>query len=469
MRRTALLFVLLVAALGVAAVGCGGEQEQSATPETVEGPLETTTETTETETDTETTGTETTGTETTETETTETETTPALEGDPVAGKAVFTGASACYWLPHARRRGRDGPGRPEPRRRDALRRARHRPRHERPGRHAVLLELADRAADRRRRSVRLVGRRQVDLSKIPPVIDLKAARADTDRWRAALARKGAAEDFDALLEADERWRALIPRVDELRGQTKLKGKPSPEELEALRPVKAALKEAEDELARAEAARDAALALVPNPPDDVGARRRLGGRRRGAATGWRPARARRSARAHGDRTLRHGACRACLGSTLRVRHGRRRARGDGALPVRPRPSRERRLHARHPPGPRPRGSDVRQRFLPDRAIEHLRARGGRALPHRDFRGRARGTPHGRDPPGAPAALHGLLDLLPPRGRRGRQGHAWDVPRPPVQQGRDVRVRRARRPRGTSTSECSTWRSSSSRRSAFRTAW
>jgi mono/diheme cytochrome c family protein len=95
MRRTALLFVLLVAALGVAAVGCGGEQEQSATPETVEGPLETTTETTETET-TETTGTETTGTETTESETTETETTPALVGDPVAGKAVFTGASACY-------------------------------------------------------------------------------------------------------------------------------------------------------------------------------------------------------------------------------------------------------------------------------------------------------------------------------------------------------------------------------------
>jgi mono/diheme cytochrome c family protein len=90
MRRTALLFVLLVAALGVAAAGCGGEQDQTATPETVEGPAVTETETTETET-TETT--ETTGTET-ETETT-TETTTALEGDPVAGKAVFTGASGC--------------------------------------------------------------------------------------------------------------------------------------------------------------------------------------------------------------------------------------------------------------------------------------------------------------------------------------------------------------------------------------
>jgi seryl-tRNA synthetase len=99
------------------------------------------------------------------------------------------------------------------------------------------------------------------------VIDLKAARAHAEHWRAALARKGAAEDFDRLLETDERWRSLIPRVDELRGRTKLKGKPTPDELEALRPVKAALKEAEEELAAAEAARDAVLAEVPNPPHD----------------------------------------------------------------------------------------------------------------------------------------------------------------------------------------------------------
>jgi seryl-tRNA synthetase len=97
------------------------------------------------------------------------------------------------------------------------------------------------------------------------VIDLKAARADADAWRAALARKGAAEEFDALLEADERWRALVPRVDELRGQTKLKGKPSPKQLEALQGMKVVLKEAEGELAAAESAREAALALVPNPP------------------------------------------------------------------------------------------------------------------------------------------------------------------------------------------------------------
>ncbi len=92
MRRTVLVLVLLVAAVGVVAVGCGQEQDQTATPETVEGEL--TTETTETET-TETTETDETETETDETETTETETTPSAEGDPAAGKEVFLGASAC--------------------------------------------------------------------------------------------------------------------------------------------------------------------------------------------------------------------------------------------------------------------------------------------------------------------------------------------------------------------------------------
>jgi seryl-tRNA synthetase len=98
------------------------------------------------------------------------------------------------------------------------------------------------------------------------VIDLKAARSDPDGWRAALARKGAAAQFDALLEADERWRALIPRVDELRGRTKLKGKPTPDELAALQGVKEELKALESELAAAEADRDRLALLVPNPPD-----------------------------------------------------------------------------------------------------------------------------------------------------------------------------------------------------------
>jgi seryl-tRNA synthetase len=99
------------------------------------------------------------------------------------------------------------------------------------------------------------------------VIDARAARNDPDDYRRRLARKGAADAFDAWLAADERWRELVPRVDELRARTKLKGKPTPEQLEELRGIKEELQRAEEELSAAEAARDEALAQVPNPPDD----------------------------------------------------------------------------------------------------------------------------------------------------------------------------------------------------------
>ncbi|HEX5798978.1 MAG TPA: serine--tRNA ligase [Gaiellaceae bacterium] len=99
------------------------------------------------------------------------------------------------------------------------------------------------------------------------MIDLRAARNDPETYRAAIARKGAADAFDALLAADERWRALVPRIDELRSRTKTKGKPSPEQLAELQGVKEELRAAEEELAAAEAARDDALAQVPNPPHE----------------------------------------------------------------------------------------------------------------------------------------------------------------------------------------------------------
>jgi seryl-tRNA synthetase len=99
------------------------------------------------------------------------------------------------------------------------------------------------------------------------MIDLKAARAEPEAFRTALVRKGAAEAFDALLAADERWRALVPEVDDLRSRTKLAGKPSPEELEALKQVKEELKTRESELTEAEAERDRLALLVPNPPHE----------------------------------------------------------------------------------------------------------------------------------------------------------------------------------------------------------
>jgi seryl-tRNA synthetase len=99
------------------------------------------------------------------------------------------------------------------------------------------------------------------------MIDLRAARNDPDAYRAALARRGAGDAFDELLAADERWRAIVPQVDELRAKQKLSGKPTPEQLVELREVKEQLTGLEAALATAEAERDAALARVPNLPHE----------------------------------------------------------------------------------------------------------------------------------------------------------------------------------------------------------
>ena len=98
------------------------------------------------------------------------------------------------------------------------------------------------------------------------MIDIRAARMDPEGWRTALERKGAAEAFDALMAADAEWLGLVPQVDELRSRTKLKGKPTPEQIETLRTVKTELAQLDEKLARAAARRDELLTQVPNPPD-----------------------------------------------------------------------------------------------------------------------------------------------------------------------------------------------------------
>jgi seryl-tRNA synthetase len=98
------------------------------------------------------------------------------------------------------------------------------------------------------------------------MIDLKAARAEPDRYRTALARRGYGDELDALLAADERRRSLLPRIEELRARRKLKGKPSPEELEQLARVKEELSQLEAQLAEAETDLARLLAVIPNLPD-----------------------------------------------------------------------------------------------------------------------------------------------------------------------------------------------------------
>jgi seryl-tRNA synthetase len=100
------------------------------------------------------------------------------------------------------------------------------------------------------------------------MIDLRAARNDSEAFRAALARKGAAEVFDELLEADRGVREIQPRVEELRAARKVKGKPTPEQLEELERVKIELQSLEQQLAAAEGRRKELLDRVPNPPDEA---------------------------------------------------------------------------------------------------------------------------------------------------------------------------------------------------------
>src|ERR671935_1294747 len=100
------------------------------------------------------------------------------------------------------------------------------------------------------------------------MIDLRAARNDPDAFRAALARKGAADLFDELLEADRAVRDVQPRVEELRAQRKVKGKPTPEQLAELERMKGELQSLEQRLNEAETRRKELLDRVPNPPDEA---------------------------------------------------------------------------------------------------------------------------------------------------------------------------------------------------------
>jgi seryl-tRNA synthetase len=119
----------------------------------------------------------------------------------------------------------------------------------------------------------VIARRSKDrTTRLARVIDLKAARQDPETFRAALARRGAAADFDALLDADTRWRSLTARAEALRAAQKSssKGKPTPAEIEQLRGLRDELAAAQEDLAAATQQRDGLLAVIPNLPDPTAA-------------------------------------------------------------------------------------------------------------------------------------------------------------------------------------------------------
>jgi seryl-tRNA synthetase len=114
------------------------------------------------------------------------------------------------------------------------------------------------------------------------MLDLKAIRRDPDAVRAALARRGDGSD-ERLAEAlalDERRRELLPEVEGLRARqneasqgiarAKQAGEDAAGAIAEMQEVSRRVKSLTEELAAVEAALDAAVGSLPNPPDPTAA-------------------------------------------------------------------------------------------------------------------------------------------------------------------------------------------------------
>jgi seryl-tRNA synthetase len=107
------------------------------------------------------------------------------------------------------------------------------------------------------------------------VLDLKRIRDEPGPAREALARRGAREALDELLEADARRRELLPRVEEGRARRNsvsdqiAEAKRSGEDAEAaiaeMRELGSEIKALESELSEVETRRDELAATLPNLP------------------------------------------------------------------------------------------------------------------------------------------------------------------------------------------------------------
>ena len=107
------------------------------------------------------------------------------------------------------------------------------------------------------------------------MLDLAAIRENPEPARAALARRGAAEALDELLELDARRRELLPEVENRRATQnkaseeiaarKRAGEDASDVIERMKTIAAEVKELSAELERTEARRDELAATLPNFP------------------------------------------------------------------------------------------------------------------------------------------------------------------------------------------------------------
>src|SRR6476469_5134477 len=94
------------------------------------------------------------------------------------------------------------------------------------------------------------------------MLDLKLIRSDPERVKAALARRGAAEQVDALLALDARRRELLPEVENAQaerktlskqiGEAKQRGEDAAEPMAKVQALKEAIESGKEELERVEA-------------------------------------------------------------------------------------------------------------------------------------------------------------------------------------------------------------------------
>ena len=107
------------------------------------------------------------------------------------------------------------------------------------------------------------------------MLDLRQIRDDPGPARDALARRGAAEDLDRLLELDTRRRELLPEVEARRAvqneasdeiaARKRAGEDAGDVIARMKEVSSELKRLEAELAEVESRRDEVAATLPNLP------------------------------------------------------------------------------------------------------------------------------------------------------------------------------------------------------------
>jgi seryl-tRNA synthetase len=108
------------------------------------------------------------------------------------------------------------------------------------------------------------------------LLDLKLIRSDPERVKAALARRGAAEQVDELLALDARRRELLPAVEDAQaerkalskqiGEKKQAGEDAAELMATVQGLKEKIESGKEELERVEADLDRVAVSLPNLPD-----------------------------------------------------------------------------------------------------------------------------------------------------------------------------------------------------------